>query len=103
MSAPLRNQNSLLRVGLYLVAALTAFMAMACGSESVSPPTPTAAPTPASTATPSIPAPPAGDGPAARAIAPDFSLPSAQDDQVSLSALIGEHQAVVLVFYRGFF
>ena len=107
VSAPLWNQNSLLRARLCFVLALTVLMAIACGSESVTPPTPTAAPAstsaPAYTATPSIPAPPAGDGPAARAIAPSFSLPSAQGDQVSLSALIEEYQAVVLVFYRGFF
>ncbi len=107
VSAPLQNQNSLLRVGVYFVAALTVFVVMACGSESVTPPTPTAAPAstsaPASTATPSIPAPPPGDSPAARAIAPDFSLSSARGDQVSLSGLIEEHQAVALVFYRGFF
>ena len=35
--------------------------------------------------------------------APPFALPSADGRQVSLASLLAEHDAVVLVFYRGFF
>ncbi len=122
MSASLQNQRSPLRVGLYIVSALAVALVVGCGSE----PAPQPAPTPtagraaviraiedvpsptavsaaAPTATPSIPAPPSGAGPSARSMAPNFSVPSADGDQVSLAGLLEDHQAVVIVFYRGFF
>ena len=36
-------------------------------------------------------------------MAPNFSLPSAGGNDVSLSGLLEDHKAVVLVFYRGYF
>ena len=104
MSAPLLNQSPLLRVGLSLVAALVVALVAACGSEPEPSPPPTVAPTVAPLVMPTAtPAP----TPAARtqesAKAPDFSLTSADGEQVSLSGLLEEHQAVVMVFYRGFF
>ena len=58
-------------------------------------PTPEPTPTPQPTPTPtSAPAP-------ARAAAVDFSLPSAQGPQYTLSAFQGQ-QPVVVVFYRAF-
>jgi len=35
--------------------------------------------------------------------APGFSLPAAHGREVALTQLLQEHEAVVLVFYRGFF
>ncbi len=35
--------------------------------------------------------------------APAFSLPGADGQEVSLGQLLQEHEAVILVFYRGFF
>ena len=35
--------------------------------------------------------------------APGFSLPAANGREVALTQLLQEHEAVVLVFYRGFF
>ena len=124
MSAPLQNHNPYMRVGLYLLAALAVALVVGCGSEPA--PAPQPAPTPtagrdaviraienvlsptavsaaAPTATPSIPAPPSGAGPSARSMAPNFSLASADGDQVALSGLLEDHEAVVLVFYRGYF
>ena len=124
MSAPLQNHNPYMRVGLYLLAALAVALVAGCGSEPA--PAPQPAPTPtagrdaviraiedvlsptavsaaAPTATPSIPAPPSGAGPSARSMAPNFSLASADGDQVALSGLLEDHEAVVLVFYRGYF
>ena len=37
------------------------------------------------------------------ASAPDFTLPAADGREVTLTQLLQEHEAVVLVFYRGFF
>ena len=122
MSAPLQNHNPYMRVGLYLLAALAVALVAGCGSE----PAPQPAPTPtagrdaviraienvpsptavsaaAPTATASVPAPPSGAGPSARSMAPNFSLASADGDQVALSGLLEDHEAVVLVFYRGYF
>ncbi len=36
-------------------------------------------------------------------IAPDFTLAAADGREVALTQLLQEHEAVVLVFYRGFF
>ena len=124
MSAPLQNHNPYMRVGLYLLAALAVALVVGCGSEPA--PAPQPAPTPtagrdaviraiedvlsptavsaaAPTATASVPAPPSGAGPSARSMAPKFSLASADGDQVALSGLLEDHEAVVLVFYRGYF
>ena len=124
MSAPLQNHNPYMRVGLYLLAALAVALVVGCGSEPA--PAPQPAPTPtagrdaviraiedvlsptavsaaAPTATASVPAPPSGAGPSARSMAPNFSLASADGDQVALSGLLEDHEAVVLVFYRGYF
>ena len=111
-----------LRVGLCLVAALAAALVLGCGSESAPQPaptptagrdavikaiedvlSPTAVSVAAPTATASVPAPPSGAGPSARSMAPNFSLSSAGGDEVSLAGLLEDHQAVVIVFYRGFF
>ena len=122
MSALLQNHNPYMRVGLYLLVALVVALVVGCGSE----PAPQPAPTPtagraaviraiedvpsptavsaaAPTATASVPAPPSGAGPSARSMAPKFSLASADGDQVALSGLLEDHEAVVLVFYRGYF
>ena len=124
MSALLQNHNPYMRVGLYLLAALAVALVAGCGSEPA--PAPQPAPTPtagrdvviraiedvpsptavsaaAPTATASVPAPPSGAGPSARSMAPNFSLASADGDQVALSGLLEDHEAVVLVFYRGYF
>ena len=86
---------------LYLVAALTIVLVAACGSESAPPPpTPTAVPLAAPTATPQ---PPYAARTPERSMVPNFSLPSAGGNDVSLSGLLEEHRAVVLVFYRGYF
>ena len=88
---------------LYFVAALTVVLIVGCGSE-VAPepavPTATSVALVAPTATPVAPS--AGRS-ADRAMAPNFSLPSAGGSQVSLSGLLDDHRAVVLVFYRGYF
>lgn len=89
---------------LYLVAALMAALAVACGSEPAPEPaplqTPTAAPLVAPTATPVAPS---AESSRERSMAPNFSLPSAGGNDVSLSGLLEDHRAVVLVFYRGYF
>ena len=105
MSAPLQNQNPLRKAGLYLTAALILVMATGCGSESASVPTvePTRISAPIPTATAAVPTSSSGDRPAERAKAPNFSLPSAGGNQVALPGLLKDHQAVVLIFYRGFF
>ena len=97
MSAPLQNHNPILRVGLFFAAALAVVLIVGCGSEPAPAPTPTAVPMVAPTATPS-----AGRS-SERAMAPNFSLPSAGGSEVSLSGLLEDHKAVVLVFYRGYF
>ena len=93
-----------LRVGLFLMAALAVALTVGCGSESVPEPapvpTPTAIPLAAPTATPSAPS---ADRSPERTMAPNFSLPSAGGNDVSLSGLLEDHKAVVLVFYRGYF
>ncbi len=66
-------------------------------------PAPPPAPTPQPTPTP-VPQPPATPTPPpapARAAAVDFSLPSAQGPQYTLSSFAGQ-QPVVVVFYRAF-
>ena len=107
MSAPLQNHNPILRVGLYLVAALAIALVVGCGSQSAPAPDPTVAPTlipfAIPTATAVIPTPAPGGGDPARAMAPNFSLPSADGAEVALSGLLDDHKAVVIVFYRGFF
>ena len=117
-----------LRVALCLVArsaralsivALAAVLVVGCGSE-VAPeltpvPTrdvvikpiedvlsPTPAPTGASTGS-GTPAPSRADSAASSSMAPNFSLASAGGNEVSLSGLLEDHRAVVLVFYRGYF
>ena len=68
------------------------------------PPTPTPTLTPALTPIPSTFSP--GDrsnGSRAPRMAPGFSLASAFGERVVLQDLLEEHEAVVLVFYRGFF
>ena len=91
---------------LYLVATLTIVLAVACGSE----PAPEPAPAPASTATAialvaptATPAAPSAESSPERSMAPNFSLPSAGGNDVSLSGLLEDHRSVVLVFYRGYF
>ncbi len=37
------------------------------------------------------------------ALAPDFTLPAAEGGEVSLSQSLTDHEAAVVVFYRGFF
>lgn len=64
-----------------------------------SPPTPTPQPTAALSPHPPITPPPPQDP--ARPTAVDFSLPSAQGPQYSLSSFTGQ-QPVVVVFYRAF-
>ena len=122
-----------LRVALCLVArsaralsivALAAVLVVGCGSE-VAPeltpvPTrdvvikpiedvlsPTPAPAGASTdftaAAQPPPTPSRGDSAASGSMAPNFSLTSARGSEVSLSGLLEDHRAVVLVFYRGYF
>lgn len=63
------------------------------------PPTPTPQPTAALTPHPPITPPPTQDP--ARPAAVDFSLPSAQGPQYTLSSFAGQ-QPVVVVFYRAF-
>ena len=63
-------------------------------------PAPPPAPTPQPTAT-AAPEPAATPAPAARPAAVDFSLPSAQGPQYTLSSFAGQ-QPVVVVFYRAF-
>ena len=100
MSASLQNQRSPLQVGLYLAAALAVVLVVGCGSEPAPVPTPTAISVAAPTATPSAPS---ADRSAERAMAPNFSLSSAGGNKVSLSGLLEDHKAVILVFYRGYF
>ena len=91
-------------VGLWLFALLAAALAVACGSEPAPDPaplpTPTAAPLVAPTATPAATS---AESSRERSMAPNFSLPSAGGNDVSLSGLLEDHRAVVLVFYRGYF
>ncbi len=92
-------------LALYLMAALAAVLMVACSSEPAPlPPTPTAVPTVAPTAAPAVtpPATPITQS-TDRGMAPNFSLPSAGGNEVALSGLLEEHEAVVLVFYRGYF
>ena len=49
------------------------------------------------------PTPSRADSAASGSAAPDFSLASAGGNEVSLSGLLEDHRAVVLVFYRGYF
>lgn len=66
------------------------------------PPTPVPSPTPASvapTASPSGKPVPSDDAPKA----PGFSLLSGLGNRVTLDDLLDDHEAVVVVFYRGFF
>ena len=89
-----------LSLGLYLIAVLAVVMAVGCSSE------PAPAPAPAPTATTvALVAPTATPSAASaeRSMAPNFSLPSAGGNDVSLSGLLEDHRAVVMVFYRGYF
>lgn len=104
MSVLLHNHDQLLRVGLCLIAALAVALVVACGSD----PAPEPAPVPPATsvalvAPTATPAAPSAGGATDRTMAPNFSLPSAGGNDVSLSSLIDDHKAVVLVFYRGYF
>ena len=104
MSASLQNSSLLLRVGLYFMAALAVALVAGCGSQAAPKPTPTVAPTSTPVVIPTVPpAPASGNGTESRAMAPNFSLSSAGGSQVSLSGLLEDHRAVVIVFYRGFF
>lgn len=103
---------------LLLLAGLACALFLACGGESApqtEAPSPTATSparpqesSPTSTPLPptSAPAPtptsdPTAADPAPRA--PGFSLVSGVGNRVTLDQLLNEHDAVVLVFYRGFF
>ena len=79
-----------------------------------SPTSPPATPTPVPSPTPTVAAPsptptlaptPSGqpDPPRVGSMAPGFSLTSALGDHVSLDELLEGRDAVVVVFYRGFF
>ena len=122
-----------LRVALCLVArsaralsivALAAVLVVGCGSEvapeltpvptrdvvikpieDVLSPTPalSSSNVPAPTGVASTPTPSRADSAASGSAAPDFSLASAGGNEVSLSGLLEDHRAVVLVFYRGYF
>ena len=92
---------------LSLVLALVTLLTAACAQTDSTPaplptvaPAPTIAPAPAAQPTTAV-------APAVAAIAaqtaPPFSLESADGRQVALSGLLEQHEAVVLVFYRGFF
>ena len=92
------------RVGLWLLAFLAVALVVGCSSELAPEPAPiptsTSVPTVAPAATPTAPS--AGRS-SERSMAPNFSLPSAGGNDVSLSGLLDDHKAVVLVFYRGYF
>ena len=92
---------------LLLLAGLACALFLACGGEPAPRTQPEAtspaAATPArpqESAPTSTPLPPTST-PAPRA--PGFSLVSGVGDRVTLDNLLNEHDAVVLVFYRGFF
>ncbi len=79
-----------------------------------SPTSPPATPTPVPSPTPTVPAPsptptlaptPSGqpDPPRVGSMAPGFALTSALGDRVTLDQLLEGRDAVVVVFYRGFF
>ena len=93
-----------LRLGMYLIAVLAVVMAVGCSSEPAPEPAPLPTPTTvalvAPTATPTAPS---AAGASERTMAPNFSLPSAGGNDVSLAGLLEDHRAVVLVFYRGYF
>lgn len=88
---------------LVLLAALMAALgAAACGSS------PAAAPTPMpSTPTPlvvdAVPTPTVEVSASEGMLAPEFTLASDSGETVSLAGLLGGREAVVIVFYRGFF
>ena len=89
-----------LRVWLYFMAALSVVLVAGCGPSPDSSPAPLPTPTAISVAAPTAaPAASSTD----RSMAPNFSLPSAGGNEVSLSGLLEDHKAVVLVFYRGYF
>ena len=103
------------RLAPLLAALLAGALIAACGQEAdtgagapqpspqptaAAPPTPTSAPT--ATAEPAQPRPTA-TAEASGPIAPGFSLTAADGGLVSLDGLLKEHEAVVLVFYRGSF
>ena len=89
---------------LYLVATLTIVLAVACGSESASEPAPAPTATAIALVAPTAtPAAPSAESSPERSMAPNFSLPSAGGNDVSLSGLLEDHRSVVLVFYRGYF
>ena len=79
-----------------ILSLLVIALVVACGPESAPELAPPVAPTsPALTPHSSTLTP--------RLAAPNFSLPSAGGNEVSLSGLLEDHKAVVLVFYRGYF
>lgn len=72
------------------------------GTPTPAPPTP--APTPSLSPLPASFAPgDRSDGSQGPYEAPDFTLASGFGEQVALQELLDEYEAVVLVFYRGFF
>ena len=95
---------------LLLLAGLACVLFLACGGEPQPDATSPAAATPARpqesapTSTPLSPtSTPAPTATAAAPRAPGFSLVSGVGNRVTLDNLLNEHDAVVLVFYRGFF
>ena len=91
-------------VGLWLFAFLSVALVVSCSSE----PAPEPAPVPTATsvalvAPTATPVAPSAGRSSERSMAPNFSLPSAGGNDVSLSSLLDDHKAVVLVFYRGYF
>ena len=104
MSVLLHNHDLLLRVGFCLIVALAVALVVSCSPE----PAPEPAPVPTATsvalvAPTATPVAPSAGRSSERSMAPNFSLPSAGGNDVSLSSLLDDHKAVVLVFYRGYF
>ena len=107
-------QRSGLGAVLLLLAGLACALFLACGGEPAPRTQPDAtSPAAATPARPQESAPtstplpptstPAPTATAAAPRAPGFSLVSGEGSRVTLDNLLNEHDAVVLVFYRGFF